>query len=377
MNVEIIGGGFANKGGQLMTIAVQEMLRSWDPAHRLYMPLNDGTRSDRSNAGFGSALHFDSNRYTRLNGIVQASSSLVPSSRNLIAESDIDVVLDISGFAYSDSWGPRTAVRRAEMYRQKQDRGASIVIMPQAFGPFVDDMIRDAVGSIVSSASLTFARDPISLGYLNEIEDLPATVLSAPDFTNLLVPDDSVPAPSPPAPVAIVPNARMLDKTDSSQAQKYVQFVHTCIEHLAESVGAYLLIHETRDIELAQQLAQGSPAPVEIVTETDPLILKRYLGTSLFVVGSRFHALVSALSQGVPVLAVGWSHKYEALLADYHQTDKLLAVDSSPIDIRRRLDELAVSAMSSGEMADLQSAAETQKQDSRAMWTSVRTTTGL
>jgi colanic acid/amylovoran biosynthesis protein len=169
----------------------------------------------------------------------------------------------------------------------------------------------------------------------------------------------------------------MLDKTDNRQAEDYVRFVHTCIEHLAESVGAYLLIHETRDIELAQQLAEDSPTPVEIVTETDPLILKRYLGTSLFVVGSRFHALVSALSQGIPVLAVGWSHKYEALLADYQQTEKLLAVDASPTDIRRRLDELAVSAVSSGEMADLQSAAGKQKQDSRTMWASVRTTTGL
>jgi colanic acid/amylovoran biosynthesis protein len=124
-------------------------------------------------------------------------------------------------------------------------------------------------------------------------------------------------------------------------------------------------------------LAEDSPTPIEIVTETDPLILKRYLGTALFVVGSRFHALVSALSQGVPVLAVGWSHKYEALLSDYQQTERLLRVDASPVDIRNRLDALAASAAAADDLADLQSAADEQKQDSRTMWATVRTTTGL
>jgi colanic acid/amylovoran biosynthesis protein len=263
------------------------------------------------------------------------------------------------------------------MYRQKQERGATIVIMPQAFGPFTDETIRDAVASIVSSASLTFARDSISLGYLNEIEDMPATVLSAPDFTNLLIPDENVPAPDLPAPVAIVPNARMLDRTDPSRAEEYIRFVHVCIEHLAESVGAYLLIHETHDYELAQQLAHDSPTRMEIVTETDPLILKSYLGSSLFVVGSRYHALVSALSQGVPVLAVGWSHKYDALLSDYQQTDSLLTVGASPADIRNGLDKLASMAVSSSALAKLHVAAEEQKRRSETMWATVRTATGL
>lgn len=377
MNVELIGGGFVNKGGELMTIAVREMLVLWDPAHRVYMPMNDGTRSVRRRAGFGTAFHLDTNRLPGLNSLIQASSPLVPSNRHVIAESGIDVVLDISGFAYSDSWGPRTAARRAEMYRQKQDHGATIVIMPQAFGPFTDETIRDAVGSIVSSASLTFARDPISLRHLNEIEDLPATVLSAPDFTNLLVPDESASAPNLPAPVAIVPNVRMLDKTDEYRAEEYVRFIHTCIEHLAESVGAYLLIHETRDHELARQLANDSPARVEIITETDPLILKSYLGSSLFVVGSRYHALVSALSQGVPVLAVGWSHKYDALLAEYQLTDNVFTVSASPSDIRNGLDELAAMAVSSNALAKLQVAAEEQKRRSEVMWATVRSATGL
>ena len=33
--------------------------------------------------------------------------------------------------------------------------------------------------------------------------------------------------------------------------------------------------------------------------------------------GSRFHALVAALSQGIPVAALGWSHKYAELLGEF------------------------------------------------------------
>ncbi len=35
------------------------------------------------------------------------------------------------------------------------------------------------------------------------------------------------------------------------------------------------------------------------------------------LIASRFHSLVFALSEGVPVLALGWSHKYQELLRPF------------------------------------------------------------
>jgi colanic acid/amylovoran biosynthesis protein len=34
------------------------------------------------------------------------------------------------------------------------------------------------------------------------------------------------------------------------------------------------------------------------------------------LITSRFHAMISALSTGTPVLVVGWSHKYDEVLAE-------------------------------------------------------------
>lgn len=48
--------------------------------------------------------------------------------------------------------------------------------------------------------------------------------------------------------------------------------------------------------------------------EMDAEEIRAYLGKCRFLVASRFHAMVGALEQKVPVLLVGWSHKYQEVL---------------------------------------------------------------
>lgn len=42
--------------------------------------------------------------------------------------------------------------------------------------------------------------------------------------------------------------------------------------------------------------------------------IRAYIGRCRFLVASRFHAMIGALEQKVPVLLVGWSHKYQEVL---------------------------------------------------------------
>ena len=46
--------------------------------------------------------------------------------------------------------------------------------------------------------------------------------------------------------------------------------------------------------------------------------IRAYIGKCRFLVASRFHAMIGALEKKVPVLLVGWSHKYQEVLDFFH-----------------------------------------------------------
>lgn len=51
--------------------------------------------------------------------------------------------------------------------------------------------------------------------------------------------------------------------------------------------------------------------------EMPPEEIRAYIGRSRFLVASRFHAMVFALTEQVPVMLIGWSHKYQEVLEQF------------------------------------------------------------
>lgn len=71
--------------------------------------------------------------------------------------------------------------------------------------------------------------------------------------------------------------------------------------------------------------------------EMDAEEIREYIGRCRFVVASRFHAMIASLQRKIPVLLVGWSHKYlEVLdqfeLGDYCIDYKLLKESSTEVE---------------------------------------------
>ena len=63
--------------------------------------------------------------------------------------------------------------------------------------------------------------------------------------------------------------------------------------------------------------------------------IKGILATCTAVISSRYHALIAALSQGVPAVALGWSHKYEALLSEVGTPENCIQMEDELAQVYR------------------------------------------
>jgi colanic acid/amylovoran biosynthesis protein len=140
----------------------------------------------------------------------------------------------------------------------------------------------------------------------------------------------------------IIPNYRMIDKTSKEESEAYLHFLTTCAAHLSQQgANPFFLIHEgANDLLLAMQVVKEVGVDMQIITEEDPLKIKGIIGCCHGVISSRFHGLVSALSQGVPALGTGWSHKYEMLFKEYGFSEGCISVQSEPEHLRNKIDFL-------------------------------------
>jgi colanic acid/amylovoran biosynthesis protein len=127
---------------------------------------------------------------------------------------------------------------------------------------------------------------------------------------------------------------------DPAWRHSYAPLLESLARRLAErGFTVRVLNHEgAADAALCESLRR-SAGGAEVISEADPRALKGLIGAAGVVVGSRYHACVNALSQGVPCLGTAWSHKYRALFQDFGVAEYLLE-SSDPTSAHRALDHL-------------------------------------
>ncbi len=288
----------------------------------------------------------------------------------LVLDREVDGVLDAAGFAYGNPWPNRNLAELASAARRWQKRGAALVLLPQALGRFDSTKVCRDIRLIADVAELIYARDDQSLNNLREAVGDRASLRLAPDFTSLLegrLPEAQL-ASQLRTSIAIVPNARMLDKTNTVARDQYLPFLEHCITSLhARGLRIALIVHGGgEDRALAEQLHRSHP-DCRLIAESDPLRLKGLLGACRGSIGSRYHALVSCLSQGVPAFGTSWTHKYQALYADYDFKAGL--IDSLSMEAADELSQhLADDHWMMATQQKLLIAADRQKHATAAMW---------
>lgn len=362
LTIEIHGAGAHNRGAELMAIAIAAQMRAAFPNVRIAVPASRSWPFEaRARYGFLATPDFPGNLRSR--ALLRLLPAETLTRLGIVHPSRVDCVLDASGFAYSDQWGRGPARRMVHKMNHRSRRHQTLILLPQAFGPFKNPVVANYARRLVARADIVCARDDQSFAELQKIAR-PPKICQYPDFTLAIKPlaPENLSLPCPFA--AIVPNKRMLDKT--SGAQTYLQFLHSVITSLSSSgLNPAFVLHDAgEDQEVPEKLALGLP----VLTHPDPRVLKWILGRASIVVGSRFHALAGALSQGVPCIGAGWSHKYRELFKDFACEDLLITDLADPSPMQRALAALRTASQRETTAARILQASRDLQQKTDQMW---------
>lgn len=340
MLIEIRKAGFLNKGAELMLHAILEMLRERYPDAKFAMapnPISQPYEKRIELKLFQKAdLWYKGIQFADLLHVVPKSTRDL---FGIVLDKEIDLVIDASGFSYSDQWGVKYCMELAQVSKKWKRYGVKSILMPQAFGPFKKTLNRYFIKKAITNVDVVYARDKVSYNHLVDAVGETSKIKIAPDFTCLV---DGI-SPNQKSfeenRICIIPNYRMIDKTSEKDGDLYLDFMIKAINYFVEAQEkTFILIHdEGKDSMLANRIAEAAAQPIEVIEECDPLKIKGIIGASKGVLGSRFHGLVSALSQGVPALATGWSHKYKMLFEDYDFAEGLVELNSSKEAISDKL----------------------------------------
>ncbi|MBE9190694.1 polysaccharide pyruvyl transferase family protein [Gloeocapsopsis crepidinum LEGE 06123] len=367
MNFTIYGVNSNNKGAELMLYSVKQKIQDWDRSNTLSTNVKLGSLEQ----GKQVTINYLPTRKSQ-----KLAANLIPKTvrkkYGITLESEVDAVLDASGFAYSDQWGAGKTEHMADIYSRWKSQGKKIVLLPQAFGPFTSKRIQDAFSQLLNNVDLVFARDEVSYECISQLSVPMEQVKIAPDFTNLVQGIEPSYIKDLIGKPCIIPNIRMTDKTSPELSRSYFSFLTSSIEYLLDKgLEPFILLHQLTDFELGSQLQAQVSRTVPVIKEDNPLYIKGILGKCYLVISSRFHGLISALSQGVPCVGTGWSHKYKMLFKTYNCSDLLINLENNIDENLSKLDAIIYEPTRTQVIEAIAQAAKQQKVSSQQMWADV------
>jgi hypothetical protein len=262
----------------------------------------------------------------------------------------VHVLFDLGNVYYCDSWPQpvRDRIRRSIQFN-RAFRQATVVYLPCGWGPYRREdrlLLRQ-----LTHNSVVFARDRISLDYLNEALESELGIL-CPDLALMCAREE----PNTGAELLVklgvstceplmglIPNARCIENgvtplKDPVDYRKHLQRVTEWARRNGyQLVGISHMVDTDRDRKLLDGLG------IPMIESNDPSAIRSVIANLSVAVCSRYHGLVNCLVHGVPVVSLGWQHKYRGLMEYFElpQFDHPLAQSSGQL-----LDRLQTVALS-------------------------------
>lgn len=325
MVIHIKGGTLSNRGDELMLRTINEKLQSFLPSAQICVSNYYAPYSIKSELGLFQTLWDKS--LTLQGTIGYYILKRYAKSFGIIPPNKISWILDISGFCYTDEWDLRNITDMLTFVKRQNKYGSNLIFMPQAFGPFNSKESRNSFKELASFAEIIFPRDSISRDYLLDLNIEPSKIVKAPDITTIgpsFVPEEFNNLDK--KFICLVPNSRILEKRGENDFKAYIKLFINSIDLINEK-GFYpvILLFDEYDKKIVKTIKEKTSSKFLFYNEFNPIHSRGIIGKSHALIGSRYHSLVSGLSQGVPSLGTSWSHKYQELFRDYNCEKNLIS----------------------------------------------------
>jgi polysaccharide pyruvyl transferase WcaK-like protein len=269
---------------------------------------------------------------------------LLDGNPRLKAISEADFVGDIrGGDSFSDIYGLDEFLIGSLPSAITLLLGKDLVLLPQTYGPYKHWAARRVAEFILRKAKFILSRDQAGLQVVKELlggNGTAGRLHFCPDVAFSLDPPQAIPysfRPDTPldrsVPIVglnvsgLLFNGGFTGKNMFGLAFEYRDFVHHLAEAiLSETEASLLLVPHTfapegnvesdpaACAELFRDFASRYPGRISMVAkEYGASEIKGVIGLCDFFVGSRMHACIGALSQGIPTVGVAYSRKFSGV----------------------------------------------------------------
>ena len=296
-----------------------------------------------------------------------ARARILKASSRLRALSEADFVGDIrGGDSFSEIYGFQRFFFGSFPSLMAILLGKRLVLLPQKYGPYKTSAGRAIARFILRRADRIMARDRASIALIHELLGPTAgskKILFVPDIAFVM---DRIEEPGARIEPVLPPETHPLVGININGlvwnggytrnnmfglAMDYREFAHSLTSRLLDDPAVHILLtphtfalpdHVESDnaacASLQSALREKYPGRVHLLTsEHDCFRMKGIIGRCDFFVGSRMHACIAALSQGIPTAGVAYSDKFRGvfdsvdmahLVIDARTTSAAVAVDA-------------------------------------------------
>lgn len=259
-----------------------------------------------------------------------------------------DVIIDLSGDMQTEDYGVHVTYSHYLPLLMGLAAGKPVILCAQSIGPF--KWTKLIARWIMNRVSVVTVRDSISYDYLESIGVNKSQFYLTADMAFLLRPslDKDVDSILQSEGISIE-NKRILgvslstlceSKFDNnnpvSKSIRFQELMAKCIETVCEEydLTPLFISHVTGPVAtkddrvICKQVAQKIKRESYVLNGNyRPNELKGVISRSHAFIGTRMHANIAALSSGVPILAISYSHKTPGIMKMFGQEDQVCSIE--------------------------------------------------